>query len=383
MNILLVAGEDSGDRHAAGLVRALRRDFSAGEMVFFGAAGANMRAEGVETIVESDDFGIVGVPEVLKAVPMFWRVMRRLEEEAVDRKADVAVLVDFPEFNLKLAKRLRKRGIRVVYYISPQIWAWRGYRIRGIRKYVDLLLTILPFEKQWYLERGVSHVEFAGNPLAGTVAHSVDRKDFREELGIEDKQKLVALLPGSRSKEIQRIFPVMLEAAKLLYEKDGNFAFAAALAKSRASDELLRHVNSANVPFEVLIVRDDTYNLLNAADAAAVTSGTATLETAIIGTPQVIVYKTSSLNYRLLMPLISAEHVGLANLIAGRGVFKELIQHDLTPSNLASELLRISSAEFSEKLRREAESIRNALGAEDCYLNAAREIRRFLETGID
>ncbi len=343
LNILIVAGEASGDLHAAKLVRALRELAPSLDFEFFGATGERLREAGVESIVDADHFSIVGLPEIAKALPMFLRAFRDLKKAAIRRKTDVVILVDFPDFNLKLAKSLKKQGLTVIYYISPQLWAWRSHRVRIIRKYVDLLVTILPFEKDWYARQGIDHVEYVGSPLAMEVHPEISKEEFCSKYDLNPSKPIVSLLPGSRHKEIVRILPVMLETASLMSERDPEIQFLIALASTRRVDEVtdaIRQMRKRDIrlPDTLKTIRGETFDALNASDAAAVTSGTATLETGIIGTPMAIVYKTSALNYKLLRPLISVEHFGLINLIADERVAKELIQDDLTPQTLSAEL---------------------------------------------
>jgi len=361
---MIVAGEVSGDGHAAKLVRAIKEVQPAIEFEFFGAAGPKMREAGVEAIVESDSLSIVGLAEIGQALPMFLRAKRDLQNAAAQRKPDVVILVDFPDFNLKLAKSLKKLGFLVVYYISPQLWAWRKYRISSIRKYVDLLITILPFEKEWYLARGVGHVEYVGNPLANEVKSVRSREDFCSDHGLDPLLPIVALLPGSRHKEIERILPVMLDAARELKSAVPYVQFLVAAASTQAKqdiDRLLLGRSSESDEKNITVVVQQTYDALNASDAAAVTSGTATLETGIIGTPMTIVYTSSAVNFALLRPLISVEHFGLINLIAGERVATELIQRDLTPKTLSAELVRLleptANAEMRSKLRKATDKL--------------------------
>ena len=375
---MIVAGEDSGDRHASLLVEQLQSVIP--DALFFGAAGKAMREKGVESIVDSDDFGIVGVPEVLRAVPMFLGVMRQLQGAANERQPDAVILVDFPEFNLKLAKRLKKEGHRVIYYISPQLWAWRQYRIRGIERYVDLLLTILPFEEDWYRERGIEHVEFVGNPLVGEVKPSVSRKELRKEIDVKEDSKLVALLPGSRGKEIERNLPVMLETIGLMDDPETFFAIGAARSRRRSEYSLPVEKNlTSDQKARLRILNNRTYDLLNASDAAVVSSGTATLETALIGTPQIIVYKSSKLNYFLLKPLIGVDRFGLANLVAEEKVYREMIQDDFNAKAVADELRRLLDPEINRTLRERASRIKVAMGEKNASTAAAEAILRFLE----
>lgn len=353
---MIVAGEASGDLHAAKLVTALRDASPTTQFEFFGAAGERMRKAGVDSIVDSDGLSIVGLAEIGRALPMFLRAFRSLKDTAAERKPDVAVLVDFPDFNMKLAKSLKRQGVKVVYYISPQLWAWRRYRIRTIRNYVDLLISILPFEKDWYASRGVDHVEYVGSPLAREVHADRDKETFCRDHDLDRNAPIVSLLPGSRHKEIVRIMPVLLETAALMAEKDSSMQFVIAAGSQKNIADINNAIHQASrLPANLTTVVGETFDALNASDAAAVTSGTATLETAIIGTPMAIVYKTSALNYKLLRPLIDVEHFGLVNLIAGERVAKEMIQDDFTPQLLAAEIERLleprENASMREKLR--------------------------------
>jgi lipid-A-disaccharide synthase len=361
---MIVAGEASGDLHAAKLVTALR-EATASELTFFGAAGEKMRDSGVEAIVRADRLAVVGLPEIARALPMFLGVFARLKRAALDRHPDVVILVDFPDFNLRLARSLGGRGFMIVYYISPQLWAWRQYRLRTIRRYVDLVISILPFEKDWYSRRGMDRVEYVGSPLAREVKSGIDRSGFRERHGLS-AGPVVALLPGSRHKEVVQILPIMLEAAARMSASDARIQFIIASASSERRADIesaISHVREKGLqlPEKLIVVEAETFEALNASDVAAVTSGTATLETGILGTPMAIVYKTSSLNYKLLRPLIDVEHFGLINLIAGERVAAELIQDEFTPDTLAAELLCLlepaRNAEAREKLKLAADRL--------------------------
>ena len=377
--IMMVAGEASGDGHAAKLVRAVREQEPATQFEFFGAAGPKMRDEGVEAVVESDSLSIVGLAEIGRALPMFLRAKRDLKKAALARKPDVVVLVDFPDFNLKLAKSLKKLGFKVVYYISPQLWAWRKYRISTIRRYVDLLITILPFEKDWYAANGVNHVEYVGSPLAKEVSSGRSREEFCIDAGLDPAKPILALLPGSRHKEIVRILPVMLGAARRMLETVSNAQFVIAASSVEAKDDIDRVAADFAVDDQVTVFENQTYDILNAADVAAVTSGTATLETGIIGTPMAIVYKTSAINYSLLEPLISVEHYGLINLIAGERVAKELIQHDFTAETLATELLRLLEPAVNADTRAKLHLATEKLGHGGASKRAAEAILALLD----
>lgn len=371
--VLIVAGEASGDVHAAKLVRELKAADK--KFRFFGCAGDRMRAEGVEATVIADGLSIVGLLEIGRALPMFWSVYKKLLAEAEAKGAMLAILVDFPDFNLKIAKALKKRGVTVVYYISPQIWAWRKYRINTIKKYVDLVISILPFEKDWYGRNGVGHVEYVGNPLAMEVHPSVSKKEFCERHELDPERPIISLLPGSRNAEIARILPPLISTARLMLTKCRELQFIVALPKGKGG-----RAEKLDLPLldSVRWIEGETFDALNASDAAAITSGTATLEAGIIGTPMAIVYKTSSINYKLLRPLIEVEHFGLINLIAGTRLAKELIQSEFTPDTLSEELFRLLDPTVNSQVRTDLKVATEKLGQGGASKRAADAIlRRF------
>jgi lipid-A-disaccharide synthase len=379
---MIVAGEASGDAHAAALVRALRARAPDVAFEFFGATGREMRAAGVESVVEIDQLAIVGLAEIGRALPRFWRAFRALKRAALERRPAAVILVDWPDFNLKLARALKRRGVRVIYYISPQLWAWRAHRVRQVRRDVDLLLAILPFEPEWYARRGVRHVEFVGHPLTGTVAAAYDRAEFCRRHTLEPAQPLVALLPGSRHKELARILPPMLAAARLVARARPDAQFVVALAPTRAQAEVAPLVAAAlsvengAQPLALRVVEGATREAVAAADAAAVASGTATLETALLTTPLVVVYKESALNWHTLGRLISTEHFGLVNLVAGERLAAELMQDDFTPARLAAELLKLLDAEQNAAMRARLRAVAARLGAGGASTRAADAVLR-------
>lgn len=376
---MIVAGEMSGDLHAAKLVNALREAEPDSSFEFFGSAGQKMRDAGVEPIVRADNLSVVGLPEIARVLPMFLIAFSDLKKVAILRRPDAVILVDFPDFNLKLAKTLKKKGLKVIYYISPQLWAWRKYRIRTIRKYVDLVISILPFEKDWYAKNGVGHVEYVGSPLAREVHADQSKEDFCTAHNLDSTKPIVSLLPGSRHKEIVRILPVMLETASLMAARDDTLQFVIALASVRNNPEVEAAVSTIrkrgmSPPRFLITVENETFNSLNASDAAAVASGTATLETGIIGTPMAIVYKTSALNYKLLRPLISVDHFGLINLIAGERIAKELIQDEFSGGTLADELSRLLEPQENARVREQLRIASDKLGHGGASKRAAEAI---------
>jgi lipid-A-disaccharide synthase len=381
ISLMIVAGEASGDAHAAALVRALREQAPGTDFQFFGATGREMRASGVESTVRSDALSIMGLAEIGRALPRFWRAYRELKHAALERKPDAVVLVDWPDFNLRLARSLHASGVRVIYYISPQLWAWRSHRVRNIRRDVDLLLTILPFEREWYKARRVNHVEFVGHPLAETVHARMSREEFCLRHELDAARPLIALLPGSRHKELERIFPFMLEAASLLSRKRPELQFVLALAPGREQSEAEAHISEARarnltLPLTLRIVRGETREALGAADAAGVASGTATLEAALLRVPHVIVYRESLLNWHILGSLIQVEHYGLPNLIAGERIATELIQNDLTGESLAEELSSLLDRERNQRVRAQLKAATDKLGTGGASMRAAQAVIR-------
>jgi len=382
MRLMLVAGEPSGDAHAAHLVSALREVAPGVQFEFFGATGTQMRAAGVESIVSADDLAILGLVEIGGALPKFWRAFRQLKHTAIERQPDAVILVDWPDFNLRLARTLHRRGFKVIYYISPQLWAWRAYRVRSIRRDVDLLLSILPFETDWFVSRGMSHVEYVGHPLAGEVRAQYDRQEFCRRNKLDASRPIVALLPGSRHKELVRILPPMLDAAALLSKQRRDIQFVVVVAPNRDPGEARKIIAAGNYDYSLenslCVVYHETREALAAADAAAVASGTATLEAALLGTPMVIVYKESRLNWHTLGRLITTEHYGLVNLIAGRRVVIELMQNGLNANRLAEELLGLLDPDRRRSLQIELREVVRKLGEAGASRRAAQAIFDFI-----
>ncbi|HVS83492.1 MAG TPA: lipid-A-disaccharide synthase [Pyrinomonadaceae bacterium] len=381
VRLMIVAGEASGDAHAAALVSALRAAAPDIQFDVFGSTGAQMRAAGVDSVVHADALAILGLWEIARALPKFWRAFGELRRAAAARKPDAVILVDWPDFNLRLAHWLHRRGFRVVYYISPQLWAWRSYRARNVRRDVDLLLSILPFEKDWYAARGMTHLEYVGHPLVGAVRASCDREEFCRRHNLDPSRPIVALLPGSRHKELVRILPPMLDAAISISRQRSDVQFVLVVAPNRDPNEareILSRDRYDSLQACLRVVHHETREALGAADAAAVASGTATLEAALLGTPMVIVYKESFLNWHILGSLITAEHYGLVNLIAGRRVVTELMQNELNREHLARELLALLDPDRNRAIRDELREVSEKLGEGGASLRAARAFLEFI-----
>jgi len=382
LRLMIVAGEPSGDAHAAALVRAVREVSPDTQMEIFGATGPMMRAAGVESVIQSDELAILGLLEIGRALPKFWQAFKTLKQAAIDRKPQAVVLVDWPDFNLKLARSLSRRGLKIVYYISPQLWAWRSHRVNVIKRHVDLLLAILPFEPDWYAKRDVTHVEFVGHPLAGEVRARYGREEFCRFNQLHSNRPIISLLPGSRHKELQRILPEMLDAASLIARGRPDAQFVLVVAPSRspkeAKDIITNRRSPVPLPDVLRIVHHETREALAASDAAAVASGTATLEAALLHTPMVIVYKESAINWHTLGNLITTDHYGLVNLIAGERVATELMQNELNGKRLAEELLRLLEQQRNADVRVRLQEVAQKLGEGGASRRAAERVLKFV-----
>lgn len=354
--VLLVAGEASGDLHAAGLVAALRRRDP--QIAVRGIAGREARAAGMTTLVDIAEIATLGLTEVAEKGRALWRSYRMLRREITERPPDVLVLIDFPEFNLALSAVAKRRGVPVFYYVSPQVWAWRRGRVQKILRRVDRLAVLFPFEPAVY---GHSEkVSFVGHPLLDRVRTTRDREQTLTAHGLDPAKRLVVLLPGSRRREVERLLPEMAGAAERLATR-GTLQFAIALAPtlSRALVEPLATGRRVALP----LIEDDAYNLIAAADLVLTASGTATLEVALLERPMVIMYRASPVTYMAGRALIHVPWIGMPNLIAGRAIVPELIQTGASAANIAREAEAILSDPVRERtLRADLVTVRRALG---------------------
>ena len=330
-SVLLIAGEVSGDMHAAGLVRAIIRRNP--DVEFFGIGGDELRAVGMEIVVDARDMAVMGLAEVIKRYGFFKRVFTDMIELARVRNPDAIVLVDYPGFNLRFAEKARELGIKVVYYICPQVWAWHRSRIRKMARIVNRLIVIFPFEPDVFKGTGLK-VDFVGHPLV-EVAEKVLAEPLKD-LPWNGKPK-IALLPGSRRQEVERILPSMISAAALLEKMNPATGFIIASPSIKIAGNVWDILSShPNKPTRYEIVVGDTRQILRQARAAMVASGTATIEAALMGCPMVVVYKTSSITYFLGRLLVKIPNIGMVNVVVGRRLCPELIQGAATPAALAS-----------------------------------------------
>lgn len=371
MRIFLSAGEASGDMYGAWLIKALREELrQQGETTdpqFFGVGGEAMRSAGCDLVVSAHEIAVVGLAEVVQHLPRIYGLFHKVVRQVERRRPDVAVLIDFPDFNLRLARQLHRRGIRVVYYVSPQLWAWRQSRVEIVRQYVNKMLVIFPFEEKFYADHGVD-AEFVGHPLADVALPTITREEFAKRHGLETPKTWIALLPGSRQGEVSRIFPTLLEAAQLL---GPDYVYLVPVAST-----LSRQWMRAFLPHDArvnLVFTDDAQATLAHARVAAVASGTSTLQAALIGTPFVMVYRVAALSWKFGRPLVKVDRFAMPNLITGRDIVPELVQNGFTAEQVASTIRRLlpDSSERSSMI--EAFSgVRHRLGADASNLQASR-----------
>jgi lipid-A-disaccharide synthase len=363
--LLVCCGEPSGDLYAAELIRHVRERLPGLEV--FGLGGDRLLAQGAHLVAHVRDLAVVGLLEVVSHLPRLRRVFRRLLAEVDERRPDLAVLVDYPDFNLRLARQLRKRDIPVLYYVSPQVWAWRRGRVRAIRETVSRMLVIFPFEEAVYREAGVP-VTFVGHPLVDLVRPTEDRTEFLRSVGLDPDRPVVAVLPGSRRKEVAHNLSPLAAAAELLAKKKPDLQFLVAMAPSLDPGPVAR----AFAPSGARLTAGTTHAALAAARVALVASGTATVEAALLGVPMVVVYRVSPLTYALGRPLVTVPHFAMVNLVAGRPIVPELMQADFTPERVAAEAAALlDDGERYERTRRDLEEVRRRLGSPGASARAA------------
>jgi len=353
--VMIIAGEASGDLHGAGVIRELKR--LSPKVEVFGVGGDKMRREGMQLIYHVNELSFMGFMEVLKHLPVIQSVKRTLESVLRYRKPEVVLLIDYPGFNLRFAATAKRCGAKVVYYISPQVWAWHKSRIKKMRGIVDKMLVIFPFEVDLYRKEGVD-AEFVGHPLLEVLKSDLDRKGFFKRYGLDPEKRLLGLLPGSRKQEIEMIFPEMLKAARVIAQEEG-MEIAVAVAPTLQEKYFKTFYNLDGVH----LITGASYEVMDHADFALVTSGTATLETGLFGTPMVVVYKTSWPTYIIGRALIRVKNIGLVNIVAGKQIVPEFIQHQATAANLAKEALKILRNErLLGTIREELSKVKGRLG---------------------
>ncbi|MBC7962294.1 MAG: lipid-A-disaccharide synthase [Steroidobacteraceae bacterium] len=373
--IMIVAGEASGDIYGADLVReTLKLD---PDLHFFGIGGARMREAGVETLVDSADMAVVGLVEVLKHFDVISAAFLKLKKILLNERPSLLILIDYPGFNLRLAKIARKAGVKVFYYISPQIWAWRQGRVKKIARLVDHMAVILPFEAPFYERAGVP-VTFVGHPMSDMVNVSLDRNQTAASFGLDPLRKIIGLFPGSRKNEIERLLPVIVASAVQLKQRFPGIQFVLPLASTLNAAAITPQLTAAGL--DVVMTRERIHDLIRACDAVISVSGTVTLEIALVGTPMVIIYKLSPLTYQLAKRLVKIPNIGLCNIVAGETVVRELIQDEANPKNIFAEIVSIlTDGNYDDTIRHKLAEIRSRLGCGGASRNVARLILTLME----
>ncbi len=347
--VMIVAGEASGDLHGSRLVASMLAKEP--DLHFCGIGGMELENAGVELLYDVSKISVVGAFEVLSHLSHIFTAQRLLRQRMVKNVPRLLILIDFPDFNLLLARKAKKIGIPVFYYISPQVWAWRSGRVGTIGRLTDAVGVILPFEEQFYRDRGVEKATYVGHPLLDTVSTSMDRQQFCEAHGIDQDRKLIAIVPGSRSKEIQNLLPEFLQAAENFHHLSPvKPIFLIPRAPTVSVEELQQSgVSTVSPSLDVRIIDEDRYDLLAACDAVVAASGTVTLEILLLDTPMVVAYKVSPLSYRIGRLLVDIDYFCLANLIAGQEIVRELLQDEANAEAIADELYRLVFDEQAKK----------------------------------
>lgn len=373
--ILIIAGEASGDLHGSNLVREVGKlDPS---VQFYGVGSKRMREAGVRILAEASEISVVGLTEVLLHIRKILGVMRRLKNFLREERPDFLILIDFPDFNIRIGKAAKKLGIPILYYISPQVWAWRKGRVKQIAELVKAIVVVFPFEVGLYQSAGVD-VRYAGHPLVDVVHSGYSPAEARRALGLDPDRRTIALLPGSRTKEIAHLLPDILGAAKLLLEQFPDLQFVLPVAPTLDRDFIEAYSERNEVP--VRIVDGRVYDALRASNAAIVASGTATLETGLMTVPMVIVYRVSRLSYLIGRLLVDAEDVGLVNIVAGKRIVPEFIQDDVTPQNIADAASRmLGDPAYADQVRAGLAGVRKQLGDAGASVRAAAVVMELLK----
>lgn len=377
-HIMLVAGEASGDLHGAHLIEELKKLNP--KLTFSGLGGIKMQKAGVQIDEDLTKLAVVGFIEVLKHYGEIKKIFNSFLKNVKERQPACVILIDYPGFNLRLARKLKKMNIKVIYYISPQVWAWKENRVQEIKQNIDRMLVLFSFEKDFYAKRGVE-VSFVGHPLVDIVKPKTSKDDFLNNIEMADYRMTVGLLPGSRIKEIEAHLPVMIETAMLLHKDFPMIQFLiikAPTIQQKLIDEVL-DLYQPTFPYKV--IDGQTYDAVNASDICLVTSGTATLETAILFKPMVIIYKTSVLTWALAKMLIKINHIGLVNIVAGKRIVPECIQFDANPKQIAKEVRNIFTNEIRvSEIKDELKRVKILLGDSGASSKAALEILRVLSS---
>jgi len=366
--VLIVAGEASGDLHGSHLIKAAAADYS--RLDFYGVGGEKMEAAGCEILFPADELAVMGVVEVVAQLPKIWRRFCQLKRVIHSSEPpDLLILIDFPDFNLRLAKVAKAAGISILYYISPKVWAWRSGRAKVIAERVDHLALIFPFEPEIYRSLGVK-AEYVGNPLLDEFIENQPQGCLRKHLGIAERDQVVGIFPGSRNSELDHILESLIETAKLLHLQKPEVTFLLPVAPSLSRNRLEQRFSDAELP--IFFVEENIYEVAVACNAVLTVSGTVTLQLALVGTPMAILYKVAPLSYAIGKRLIKIEYVGLTNIVAGRGIVREFIQDDADPEAMCCEMISLlDDHDYIDTMRRDLVGVQQLMGEPGCSTRVA------------
>ncbi len=364
---MVVAGESSGDLHGSNLIKAAN---VYPHMNFFGVGGDKMKSAGCRIIFSADELAVMGVVEVLSQLPKIYNRFKQLKQILNSPECpDLLILIDFPDFNLRLAKVAKAAGVPILYYISPKVWAWRSGRAKLLAKRVDRLALIFPFEVPIYEHLDVQ-ADYVGNPLLDEFCDNKPHGLLRKQLGIGADEDVVGIFPGSRNSELKYIFDSMIETASLLYQKKPGLKFILPVAPSLKRGFIERKFSESKLP--IFIVEENIYEVATSCDAVLTVSGTVTLQLALVGTPMAILYKVAPLSYAIGRRLIKIDYAGLTNIVAGQGIVREFIQDDADPVSMCREMIRLlEDQDYVAKMRHDLGEVRLSLGEPGCSARVA------------
>jgi lipid-A-disaccharide synthase len=375
-NIAIIAGEASGELHGSNLVKEIKR-FKP-ETKFFGIGGDKMQNEGVETLYHIRQMSFLGFVEIIKHIPFIKKVFRDIEAKIFEKKPDALILIDYPGFNLRLAEKVRKilgKKIKIIYYISPQIWAWGKGRVKKIAQLIDKMIVVFPFEEEIYKKAGVD-VTFVGHPILEALKFNIDKTSFLKQNNLDEDKQLLGLLPGSRLQELNALFPVMIETYKRIKEKLSNFQVVVGVAPTIDVEAYKKFLPSNS---DIKLLQNSTYGVMKYSNLVIVASGTATLETACWGTPMIVVYKVSNISWYLGRMLVSIKNIALPNIIAGETIVPEILQHNVNVQRLTEEVLKIlQDDKLYSEIKNKLSSVKSKLGEIGASKRAAEIIVNLL-----
>lgn len=368
-SVFIVAGEQSGDAHGSGLIKEIKEQSPAVKINFYGLGGSIMKNAGQIQLYGIEDLAAVGISEVLKKYSFFKKVINQCAEFIRTNNPDIVILIDYPGFNIRLAQKIRKfYRKKILYYISPQLWAWHESRVQKIRKYIDKMIVVFPFEVDFYSKHGIDAV-FVGHPLTQKIKKFLAGNPRNTKL--VGNNKTITFLPGSRKEEIRNHMPVLAAVLEKLSRK---YSLTANLCVAPGMDKVYDELSGITSQFN--LTHDNIYSLILNSDLVLTKAGTSTMECALLGTPHLIFYKTSMMNYHLLKPFVKVNNLGIINILAGKTVVKEFIQNDFTADNLFEESDKIlSSNPYSEKISRELEAVWEILGDKNASQIAAKIVK--------